>query len=202
MADEATGDLHLSDAELTAYLGHELAGQALEEAELHLARCGECRAAVVEATAILRPARRARLPVFASIAAAAAAVLFFTVWPQAGPSPVPPASHRDAPAASVAPAAIAPAGPSDEVREFVWSRAAGAERYRLTLFDAEGAVLWKVATTDTLLRLPAFVPLYPGRQYLWKVESRSGWDTWESSALTPFEIGGQDTSRSDRTSIE
>jgi hypothetical protein len=86
------------------------------------------------------------------------------------------------------PAPIAPIGPVGEVGQLVWSRVAGADRYRLTLYDEVGSVLWRETTTDSLLTLPDSVLIETGRAYLWKVEARVGWDVWESSELTEFRL--------------
>jgi hypothetical protein len=64
----------------------------------------------------------------------------------------------------------------------------GADRYRLTLFDSDGEVLWKSTTPDTVLDLPESVVLIPGSRYLWRLEARVGWDMWEASELIDFEI--------------
>ena len=72
----------------------------------------------------------------------------------------------------------------------LWSKAESADNYRLTLFDAEGLVVWRAATSDTQLALPDSVELQPGRLYLWTVEARIGFDVWESSALIEFQVQG------------
>ena len=190
--------VHLHEEEVVAYLGRELTGERLAQVELHLARCPACRAEIREATEILRTRRHAGWPpMLAPIAAAAAAaLLLFTVWPQLSRSPTPVVQHRDAPTGSaVVPVAIAPTGPANGVPVFIWSRVAGADQYRLTLYNEEGAVLWKTTTADSLLQPPDSIVLRPGHQYLWKVEARVGWTAWESSDLTPFQLlgaGGQD----------
>lgn len=191
MPIEDMSPVHLHEEQVVAYLGHGLAGERLEQVELHLAQCAECRAEVMEATEILRARRRRGWPpILAPIAAAAAAaILLFSVWPQVAGSPTPASQHRDSPVAgAVTPVVISPIGPANNVRAFVWSRTAGSDQYRLTLYDEEGSVLWKGTTTDSLLQPPDSVPLEPGHQYLWKVEARVAWDTWESSELTPFQV--------------
>lgn len=192
MATEGVNPVHLQENQIVAYLGHELTGENLVQAELHLAQCAACRAEVIEATEILRPSRRVRWPILAPVAAAAAAILLFVVWPQIGGTPTSPSQYRESPAAAaVVPTAIAPIGPAREVREFVWSRAVDADQYRLTLYDADGSVIWRETTADSLLPPPDSVPLRPGRQYLWKIEARVGWDVWESSELTEFRLQGE-----------
>ena len=190
MPNEEMTSPHLHEEQVAAYLGRELSGARRAEVELHLARCAACRAEVVEAGEILRDRKRPGWPrVFTPIAAAAAALLLFAIWPQADSGPTPPARHRDSPVgAAVTPVAIAPTGAAAAVTAFVWSRTPGADQYRLTLYDEEGAVLWKQVTADSQVTPPDSLPLHPGHQYLWSVEARVGWDAWESSELTPFRI--------------
>jgi len=179
---------HLAEDEVVAYLGHELTDESLRRVELHLAKCSECRVEIVETREILARPRRLRWPVLAPVAAAAALVLL-VVW--AGNDGTTSETHRDPPtAAVVAPSPIAPIGTATVVRDMVWSKVASADNYRLTLFDAEGLVMWRAATTDTQLALPDSVELQPGRVYLWTVEGRVGFDVWESSALTEFQVQG------------
>ena len=186
MRTDNQGLSHLTEDEIVAYLGHELTGDPLRRAELHLARCAVCREEVIEATEILRPSRRARWPVLAPAAAAAAVVILFLGWP---PKPTSPPQHRESPlVVATVPAPIAPVGPVAEVGELVWSRVAGADRYRLTLYDETGSLLWRETTTDSLLTLPDSVLIETGQAYLWKVEARVGWDVWESSELTEFRL--------------
>ena len=189
MPFEGVSPIHLREDQVVAYLGHGLAGESLAQVELHLAQCAECRAEVKETREILKPRRGARWPVLAPIAAAAAALLFFTVWPQVRSPQTPPSQHRDPPTAgAVGPSVISPVGEATAVRTFMWSRTAGADQYRLTLYANDGEVLWRATTADSLVAPPDSVALRPGQQYLWKVEARVGWDAWESSELTPFRI--------------
>ena len=149
--------------------------------EQHLARCSLCREEIVEAREILgrpRP-RRSRWPVLAPVAAAAAAIVLVVVWP-GNPDPQPrDPQHRDTPGvAPAAPAPIAPVGSAIQLDEMVWSRVARADRYRLTLYDSDGDVVWRATTTDTSVPFPDSVELQQSRPYLWKVEARVGWDVW------------------------
>jgi len=60
---------HLTEDEVVAYLGHELTDESLRRVELHLAKCSECRAEIVETREILARPRRLRWPVLAPVAA-------------------------------------------------------------------------------------------------------------------------------------
>jgi hypothetical protein len=193
MNDDQTG--HLSADQLVAFLGHELGTEARRDAELHLARCAECRDELVAVTEILQPQRTDRsqrkIPwrVLAPVAAAAAAVFLMVAGPWAPGSTDEAPQHRDPPAqASIVPTPVAPLGSVSAVEKLVWRGVDGADRYRLTLFDAEGEVLWKATTVDTVIDLPESVGLNPGSRYLWRLEARVGWDMWEASELIDFEI--------------
>ncbi len=155
MENEGPNLLHPSDEELGAYLGHELEGKALRGVELHLARCALCRQELIDAKEVLRTPRRVRWRVLAPVAAAAAAVLLFMAWPPDGPLPSERPIHRDAPAEiGVAPVPVSPVGAEGEITDLLWIKAPGADRYRLTLYDQDGTVLWRATTADSLISLP------------------------------------------------
>ncbi len=192
---------HLTEDQLAAFISHELEAEQRLALELHLARCTECRDELVAVTEILRPERtdrqnrpalpRRRIPwrVLAPVAAAAAAVILMVAgpWSPDGSEDVP--QHRDAPAqTSLVPIPVAPLGMVSAVDQLVWHGVDGADRYRLTLYDSDGEVLWKATTPDTILDLPESVELSAGSRYLWRIEARVGWDMWEASELIDFEI--------------
>lgn len=200
MDADGVNQSHLTEDEVVAYLGHELKDEPLRQVEQHLARCTQCRDEIVEDREILGRPRRSRWPLLAPVAAAAAIVLV-VVW--AGNNGTTYDTHRDSPTAGAgAPALIAPIGAATAVRDMVWSKDGSADNYRLTLFDAEGLVVWRATTTDTLLALPDSVELQPGRLYLWTVEGRVGFDVWESSALTEFRVQGPAPPDGVRESLE
>ena len=189
MVNEDSGLTHATDDELVAYLGHELEGETLRRVELHLARCATCRQEVIDAKEILRTPRQLRWQVLAPVAAAAAVALLFISWPQNNGLPTGQPVHREAPTElGLAPVPVSPVGPSGEVGALVWTRVSGADRYRLTLYDAEGSVIWRATTADSLISLPDSVAIQVGRPYLWKVEARVGWDVWEPSDLAEFRV--------------
>jgi len=168
----------------------------------HLAVCSRCRAAVAsvagaledravarEVAAIEAPGRR-RFYRIALPAAAAAILLLLVLPPQVGDRlPSPP--HR-APTitAATAPVPMSPVGTVAEAPMLQWSAVAGADRYRVTLFDAGGRVLYEAQLPDTVAVLPDSVALSPQERYLWKVEARVGFDRWSASELIEFTIGG------------
>jgi hypothetical protein len=52
----------------------------------------------------------------------------------------------------------------------VWHAAATGASYQLTLTDAEGSVVWTLATTDTMAMLPDTVTLAHASLYHWYVD--------------------------------
>jgi hypothetical protein len=164
----------------------------------HLATCARCRAAVASVARALGDGEVAREIAAASggrgrrwyrvaLPLAAAAMLVVLAWPR-GPDEE-PARHR-APTitATAAPVPESPVGTVAAAAELRWGEVAGADRYRVTLFDAGGRVLYETQLIETELALPDSVVLVPGRIYLWKVEARSGWDRWSESSLVQFSI--------------
>jgi anti-sigma factor ChrR (cupin superfamily) len=165
----------------------------------HLASCARCRAAVAGVSRILsdtavsravvaveRPqwARRWHVPVGV---AAAAALALLLAWPRQVDDGEP--VHR-APTitATPEPVPMSPVGAVADAAALSWAAVAGADRYRVTLFDADGRVVFETLLRDTVASLPDSVTLRPGRPYLWKVEARTGWDRWASSPLIEFTI--------------
>lgn len=199
MNDDRTG--HLTEDQLVAYLGHELGTEERLALELHLARCAECRDELVAVTEILQPERTDRqirtdrpdrkIPwrTLVPVAAAAAAVILIVAGPWSPDSTDDAPQHRDTPAqSSLIPTPVAPLGMVSAVEQLVWHGVDGADRYRLTLYDSEGEVLWKATTPDTVVDLPESVELSAGSRYLWRLEARVGWDMWEASELIDFQI--------------
>jgi len=191
MENEAPNLIHPTDDELAAYLGNELEGEALRRLELHLARCATCREEMLDAKEILRKPRKVPWRVVAPVAAAAAMVVLFLPGPNATDPVHSVPTHREAPKeVGIAPVPISPVGTSSEVDALVWAPVTGADRYRLTIYDADGTVVWRETTADSLISLPDSLSLVTDRSYLWQVEARVGWDVWESSDLVEFQVGG------------
>lgn len=83
---------------------------------------------------------------------------------------------------------LGPLGSVASVSSFVWKGVVGADRYRVTLFDTRGDVLYETETPDTTMVLPDSVRLGIGQPFLWKVGARTGWDRWTVSELVQFTI--------------
>jgi hypothetical protein len=201
----------LDDDMVAAMAEGSLTAEVRADAVRHLATCALCRNAVAsvaraladpevvravratDAGGVRRWAGRIGIPV----GAAAAAVLLVLVLRQ--PDPREGATHRGPPTAATEPLTVqsigamvvAPRSPIGTVAGagvFSWGRVEGADRYRMTLFDASSAVVFETETADTVVALPDSVPLRAGQTYLWKVEARTGWDRWSPSDLVEFSI--------------
>jgi hypothetical protein len=176
-----------------------LDAQARAELLPHLASCARCRSelasiaralAAPEIAAELRGAGvpRANRWWRVAVPVAAAALLLLLIRPALIRTP-PIGPHRDPVLTNgTAPAGIAPAGTVATVSRLLWKSVQGADRYRVTLFDAGGRVLYEVEPLDTLATLPDSVRLSPGQRYLWRVDARVGFDRWVASQLIEFTV--------------
>jgi hypothetical protein len=193
-------DGHLDDSSLAAIVDGDVSHP---DAIAHLSECEDCRrrmSAVAhlvddvhisgEIELLERPRRR-WIPVVGTLAAAAVATIIIggptLMRSRPAPSESDTAIHREgtitttAPPRILSPAAIAKRG--DALR---WTSVAGADAYRVQVWDSEGNVVLSTETPDTVLALPAVVK--PGVTYLWEVKARTGWDRWVSSEFLQFTI--------------
>lgn len=166
----------------------------------HLAACPRCRVAVASVAralgdpSVARAARaaeaRGRLRVYriAAIALPAAAVLALLLVRPRPPEVGVPIHRAPTITAAPAPAPMSPVGVVSDARTFQWAPVPGADRYRVTLFGAEGRVLYETEVTGAAAALPDTVGLVTGSRYLWKVEARTGFDRWSASELVEFSI--------------
>ena len=186
----------LDDDTVAALAEGTLDGGARAAVFPHLAECPRCRGAVVSVTRALgdpsvarelatpRLARRRLFQI--GIPAAAAAILLLVALPRPNDDAGP---HRAPTITAVSsPVPVAPVGIVAGADILRWSSVSGADRYRTTLFDAAGAVVYETQTADTVVALPDSVHLIPNRSYLWKVEARTGWGRWSASELIEFSI--------------
>ncbi len=171
----------------------------------HLAQCAACRAevsAVASATgqaSLAAEIERLERPVrhgwqrhalaFGAVAAVVAVAVLLARTP--GTVPAGQTVYRDvSPVAAAGPVVLTPAdvAVSRPIR-LVWRPTAEARQYRVTVFDAEGSIVWEGTTADTAAAVPASVPLAEGVAYWWRVEARVGFDRWTQSELTAFSVG-------------
>lgn len=176
--------------DIAGFVDRSLDAAARARVEAHLADCEECRREVLDVDHISRSAPSARravlIPIGAAVAAAAA--LLLVLWPAGGPEPGDDAHREPAVTTTVAPRAVAPLGSIAKLDSIRWSSVPGAERYSVSVFDANGTVLWQSIAADTVIGVPADVPLAPGDRYFWSVRARVGWDRWVESSLSEFTL--------------
>lgn len=167
----------------------------------HAVECDRCRTALAMVVRALgdpavqhevraverRGGNRTRWLALAGVAAAALLALVVRM-PR---TTIPDSPHRASPiTAAPAPQAVSPVGAVAGVRQLRWTPVAGAERYRVTLFDANGTVLYEAEQPGTELTLPDSVVPGPGVRRWWRVEAQLGFDRWAASDLNEFVIAG------------
>ena len=210
----AVGDPCLDDAALTQLADSGNAEGAAPEHIAHLLRCARCRSELASLANLLtdpevseeirrvdtsRTPWTARRRAFALHvgALAAAAVVFLLVWPGVEQfssvnrrSAVADSAPHRAPVitASETPILAAPVGEINALTGFRWSAVSGSDRYRLTLYDDAGHVVYEAKVADTALTLPDSVVTIPGRSYFWQVEARTGVERWTPPELVEFRI--------------
>jgi anti-sigma factor RsiW len=171
----------LDELALAAFVEGEPEADQRASVVAHLASCGHCRrelSALVELLADpavaaevgqgdtrhqqARPRRK--FLAGAGLLAAAAAILLL-VWTGApGRSG---GGHRGPTiTAGSTPLLMSPVGNVAEARMLRWTAVSGADRYRVTLFDATGKVLFEAQVADTATALPDSIALITGQPYL------------------------------------
>jgi putative zinc finger protein len=179
---------HLSGEEVAAYLDRAVSESARARIEAHLDECDSCRDEVVDVWRLLRRRSATRRWLGGVGIAAAAAAVVLTVQ-AGGLGWLPGSTYREDPGTSTAsPMPIAPLGTVPGVHVMTWTSVPRADRYRVRLFDAGGAVLWETVIPDTSTAVPPTVVLTPAVAYYWKVEARTGFDRWAASELMRFTI--------------
>jgi hypothetical protein len=200
----------VQDGDLVArYVTDRLDPDALEEFEAHMLTCDRCQdevrlalalqeelpAQVGDASVLAGAARRPRRLPLAAVGtglAAAAALLLVLVLPRSANLPTGLPDHR-APSgietpAELAPVPLAPVGAVERVSDLIWSRVDGANRYRVTLLDEGGNVVWESETPDTTIAIPPAQSLASGTTYFWKVDARFGFERWLASDVAEFRL--------------
>ena len=187
----------LQDDLLAAFADGSLAPDLRTPLLPHVAACPRCRGAVAAIARALAdpavarelavaPSRRRRYRIAVPLAAAAVLLLLLSSpgddrSAHRGPPSPPPATT---------PVLRSPLGAVATVTGLQWSPVAGADRYRVTVFDATGNVVYATEVSDTVVAFPDSVTLVPGASYLWKVDARTGFDRWAASELAEFSISG------------
>jgi len=185
-------DQHLDPRDVAAYIDRAATPDERARIESHLATCAECRAEVSDAariTATLPRSRGARRSLIVSAAGIAAMLLVF-LWPRGDRDST--RQHREsALTTTVSPVILTPVGAVESVSTFTWSSVPHASRYNVQVFDAEGSVVLRGETADTVLVPPPGITLKGGRPYYWKVEAQTGFERSASTDLVEFSIRGQ-----------
>jgi putative zinc finger protein len=177
---------HFGSDDVAAYLDGVLSSAERARVEQHLADCDECRAELIALSRVLRtrPSRRRRYVLVG--AAAAAAVVALLMWPESWQTPASPNYREPAVSTTPAPIGLAPRGATAAAPRLVWTRVPYAARYRLTLFDTTGTVIWESQSPDTSVALPTTLRLRPGIRYFWQVEAQTSWNRWIRSDAVQF----------------
>ncbi len=193
---------------IEGYVGDRLGEAETDVFESHYLTCERCQnelrlaLAIREALPEVREAglhapaesevsvisRRFKVRTAAALAAAAVLAGLLLVRPSKLDEESAPAHRDEATGVEDAPSLRAPAGVVAAVERFRWSQVPAADLYRITVYDAEGAVVWEVETRDTLITPPDGTEFDPDARYIWKVAARVGWDRWVSSELVEFTI--------------
>ena len=164
----------------------------------HLAVCGHCRVELAAVCSALpdpavggapRSRRRDVVAGLGLVACAAAAILVVAVHrPHDAPAP----QLRDDVLPAHVPATLAPRGSISAAPVFRWSSAPSADRYHVTVFTADGAVVWETETADTTVAAP-ITPWHHDVNYFWKVAARTAFDRWSGSRLVMFRWTGSES---------
>jgi hypothetical protein len=189
----------LDDDALAALADGSLDAAARAAVLPHLAACARCRGVLASVARALADAsvtrevgavegvgRRRFFRIVVPLAAAAVLLLVFA-WPRLNDDGAP---HRGPPVNAAAPVPLSPIGTVAGANVLQWTSLAGADRYRVTLFEAGGRALYETERIDTAATLPDSIRLVPGRSYVWMVEGRIGFDRWSTSRLVEFSIVG------------
>ena len=179
---------HPGAEDMAAYIDERATEADRARIEAHAADCPECRREIAEVTEVLsltRSARRWR--VWVPTAAVAAAVIAFLIFGplavETRPDPALRFRGTDSRAFVEGPSRIHVVSPAEAgvldagSLSFRWRSAGQGASYRLTLTNGEGGVVWTLATTDTVARLPAGIVLEPASTYHWYVDAllEDGW---------------------------
>jgi hypothetical protein len=174
---EDRGGIHLADEEVAGYVDGRLTESDREQIEEHLAICAECRNEVRVAAQLVRFSNRRKLWYRGSWALAAAAILTLLIAdPLDLREPGAPAYRGPDEPVDVDDRVVTVVVPEDGASLeknrllFVWHRVEEGARFRFTLTDLLGEVVWSAETTDTLLSLPDDLTLEPGMRYVWYVD--------------------------------
>jgi hypothetical protein len=184
---EGNIDLNGSPAIVTHILGCARCARELAAAA-RLLDDAEVQRALDDRSTNTAPARRRRPLVIGSLSLAAAAAVLALLGRATLLSKVAKPAYREESVSSVAaPVLISPTGVATAPDTFRWTAVPRANRYRISVFDRSGTVVWEGVTRDTAVAVPDLLWHSANGTYLWGVEARVGWeDRWAASDLAPF----------------
>jgi hypothetical protein len=181
---------HLEVEQVVGFIEGSLEPAERTRVEAHLADCAECTSEIVSARRLARPAAASKRRLVSFVSAAAAAGVLLAVWTGYGGLRRGGTELRELPGPALeAPTPLGPRSTDTLPVTFRWSPVAGADRYRISLFDAEGSVLWESEVAGSTAALPDSVRLTPATPYLWQVAARTGVGRWSAAPLTDFRLG-------------
>jgi hypothetical protein len=126
-------------------------------------------------------------------ALAAAAGLLLTVrllpWHRAGAEPPTVIRHATIDVAR-APRLVSPLGSVSRVHALTWTSVPRADRYRVSVFDGAGQVVWEDELSDTTVTPPVGVLGRSTGELRWRVKARTSFDRWIDSEFAEFSLRG------------
>jgi hypothetical protein len=147
------------------------------------------RATVATGTA---PATRRFTRVAVGAVAAAALLLFgaraLLVNPRLGAAGADTRLRHATITSVAAPRLISPSGAVTKIDTLRWTSVPKADRYRVTVFDANGAVAWEAEGADTILAVPSDVASKWSGEMRWRVKARTSFDRWVDSEFGEFSM--------------
>jgi anti-sigma factor RsiW len=188
MSDDRAPPDHLDSREVAAYLDHTLQSEDRARVENHLADCTHCRGEVVAVARLMHRRSRMRRWYIPLAAAAAALLLIVAPWQRLRDHKSQPVLREPTTTSTQVPVALAPLGGVAGLPAFIWSSVPHADRYRLTLFDRDGSIVWETQIAETTAVAPDTVAPGVGVPYFWKVAARTGLDRWVASDLVAFTL--------------
>lgn len=173
-------------------------------ARAHLVECARCRNEVASLARLLevpevrkeldhlrQPVRNLRIPFVAGalLTTAAAAALTIIVGRPSPASLNKPVYREESVTGFAAPRLLAPLGAIANINAFQWTSVPRADRYRITVYNRDGSVIWETLTRDTVITPPEVVQGMRDATLLWRVAAHVGWeDRWTASDLAMLSV--------------
>ena len=136
-----------------------------------------------------RRARTVRIAI-GGLAAAASLLLAVNVLRQRTVAPDAERLRHATIEVAAAPRLLGPAGAIAHVDTLRWTALPGADRYRVTVFDENGAVAWESESADTFAVVPAVATAQWRGRHGWRVKARTSFDRWVDSDFGEFTVNG------------